>query len=93
MAASSVSSPTFIHLSTLEVAATWLALGLDPDRVTFYRQSDVPEIMELAWILSLVYAKGLMNQAHAYKAALAENEAAGEDPDFGVTMGLFSYRC
>ena len=83
--------PQRVAESTREVAATWLALGLDADRVVFYRQSDVPEIMELAWILSCVCAKGLMNRAHAYKAAVAENELAGEDPDHGITMGLFSY--
>jgi tryptophanyl-tRNA synthetase len=83
--------PELLQQSTLEVAATWLALGLDPSRVVFYRQSDVPEIMELSWILSCVCAKGLMNRSHAYKAALADNEAAGEDPDYGINMGLYSY--
>lgn len=83
--------PARIQRSTLEIAATWLALGLDPDRVTFYRQSDVPEITELSWLLSCVCPKGLMNRAHAYKAAVDQNMAAGEDPDHGVTMGLFSY--
>ncbi len=81
-----------LSVSTLEIAATWLALGLDPDRVTFYRQSDIPEIPELTWILSGVTAKGLMNRAHAYKAAVADNEAAGSrDPDKGITMALFGY--
>jgi tryptophanyl-tRNA synthetase len=83
--------PQQLRQSTMEVAATWLALGLDPDKVVFYRQSDVPEILELTWILSCVCAKGLMNRAHAYKAARAENEAAAEDPDTGITMGLFCY--
>ncbi len=83
--------PELLQQSTLEIAATWLALGLDPTEVVFYRQSDVPEIMELSWILSCVCAKGLMNRSHAYKAAVADNEAAGEDPDFGINMGLFSY--
>ena len=78
--------------STLEIAASWLAAGLDPDQVVLYRQSDVPEIMELAWILTCVTAKGLMNRAHAYKAAVAENETAKDsDPDKGITMGLFCY--
>ena len=80
-----------IAQSSKEIAATWLALGLDPERVTFYRQSDVPQITELAWVLTCWTAKGLMNRAHAYKAAVQENEAAGEDPDYAVTMGLFSY--
>jgi tryptophanyl-tRNA synthetase len=78
--------------STLEIAASWLAAGLDPDSVVLYRQSDVPEIMELTWILTCMTAKGLMNRAHAYKAAVAENEAIpGNDPDQGITMGLFCY--
>lgn len=83
--------PEQLRQSTLEIAATWLALGLDPEKVVFYRQSDVPEIMELTWMLTCVCAKGLMNRAHAYKAAVADNEQAGEDPDYGVSMGLFSY--
>ncbi len=83
--------PELVHRSTLEIAATWLALGLDPERVVFYRQSDIPEIPELTWLLTCMTAKGLMNRAHAYKAVVQENEAAGEDADFGITMGLFSY--
>jgi tryptophanyl-tRNA synthetase len=83
--------PDKVAQSSLEIAATWLALGLDPLQTFFYRQSDIPEIAELSWILSCSAAKGLMNRAHAYKAALQANETAGEDPDFGVTMGLFSY--
>lgn len=83
--------PELIQQSTREIAATWLAAGLDPDKVVFYRQSDVPEIPELCWLLTCMTAKGLMNRAHAYKAAVAENQDAGEDPDFGVTMGLYSY--
>lgn len=77
---------------TRSVAATWLAVGLDPDRTTFYLQSDVPETFELAWVLSCVSAKGLMNRAHAYKAARDRNREAGkEDLDAGVNMGLFNY--
>lgn len=84
--------PERVERSTFEVAATWLAAGLDPERVIFYRQSDIPEITELTWLLTCVTAKGLMNRAHAYKAAVAENEDAREaDPDKGVTMGLFCY--
>lgn len=84
--------PERVKRSSLEVAATWLALGLDTENAVFYRQSDIPEIMELTWLLTCVTAKGLMNRAHAYKAAVAENEQGGEsDPDKGVTMGLFSY--
>jgi tryptophanyl-tRNA synthetase len=78
--------------STLEIAASWLAVGLDPERVVFYRQSDIPEILELTWILHSVTAKGLMNRAHAYKAAVAENEATpGRDPDQAIMMNLYSY--
>lgn len=83
--------PATVRQSTLEIAATWLALGLDIDNSVFYRQSDIPEIPELTWVLNCNAAKGLMNRAHAYKAAVQANEEAGEDPDFGVTMGLFSY--
>jgi tryptophanyl-tRNA synthetase len=83
--------PDRMRRSTLEIAATWLALGLDTERAVFYRQSDIPEITELTWILTCSTAKGLMNRAHAYKAAVQDNVDAGEDPDFAVTMGLFSY--
>ena len=83
--------PQRVRQSSKEIAATWLALGLDTDNTVFYRQSDIPEITELTWVLCCNAAKGLMNRAHAYKAAVQANEEAGEDPDFGVTMGLFSY--
>ncbi|CBL45627.1 Tryptophanyl-tRNA synthetase, class Ib [gamma proteobacterium HdN1] len=84
--------PEKIRQSSREIAATWLALGLDTDHSTFYRQSDIPEIMELTWMLTCVTAKGLMNRAHAYKASVQENEQSSEnDPDKGITMGLFSY--
>jgi len=85
------SDPQLIRRSSKEIAATWLALGLDTDKALFYRQSDIPEITELTWILCCSAAKGLMNRAHAYKAAVQANEEAGEDPDHAVTMGLFSY--
>lgn len=83
--------PERIARSRIEIAATWLAAGLDPERVVFYRQSDIPEIPELAWMLTCVTAKGLMNRAHAYKASVDQNRAKGEEDDDGVTMGLFSY--
>jgi tryptophanyl-tRNA synthetase len=83
--------PDRIERSRLEIAATWLAAGLDVNRVTFYRQSDIPETPELTWILTCVTAKGQMNRAHAYKAATDANLAAGEDVDANVTMGLYSY--
>lgn len=80
-----------VQQSTLEIAATWLALGLDTDQAVFYRQSDVPEIPELTWFLSCVAAKGLLNRAHAYKAAVQDNNEKSEDPDYGISMGLFNY--
>jgi tryptophanyl-tRNA synthetase len=84
--------PDAVHRSSLEVAATWLALGLDTEKAVFYRQSDIPEIPELTWILTSVTAKGLMNRAHAYKAAVQANQDAGSpDPDRGITMALFCY--
>ena len=83
--------PQRLQESTLEIAATWLALGLDPSATFFYRQSDVPEISELNWFLSCLAAKGLMNRAHAYKAQSADNIERGEDADFGISMGLYSY--
>ena len=83
--------PALIARSRLEIAATWLASGLDPERVTFYRQSDVPEIPELCWMLTCVTAKGLMNRAHAYKASVDQNTAKGVEADDGINMGLFSY--
>lgn len=86
-----VDEPARIQRSTLEIAATWLACGLDPERVTFYRQSDIPEIPELTWFLTCVTGKGLLNRAHAYKASVDKNLAKGEDPDADVNAGLFMY--
>ncbi|RLA05540.1 MAG: tryptophan--tRNA ligase [Gammaproteobacteria bacterium] len=84
--------PQRVHQSSIENAATWLALGLDTDNAIFYRQSDIPEILELNWMLSCMTAKGLMNRSHAYKASVAENTEKGEqDPDKGINMGLFTY--
>jgi tryptophanyl-tRNA synthetase len=83
--------PARIQQSTLEIAASWLAAGLDPDRVTFYRQSDIPQIPELTWFLTCVLGKGVLNRAHAYKAQVDKNTAAGVDADTDVTAGLFMY--
>lgn len=83
--------PERIQRSTIEIAASWLAAGLDPEHVTFYRQSDIPEIPELTWFLTCVTGKGLLNRAHAYKASVDKNHAAGVDADDGVTAGLFMY--
>lgn len=83
--------PAEFRHSVYDVAATWLACGLDPSRTVIYRQSDIPEIFELTWIISCVTPKGLLNRAHAYKAAADANEAAGNLPDDGVVMGLYNY--
>ncbi len=88
--------PKIVKQSSLELAATWLALGLDVENSTFYRQSDIPEIPELTWILTCMAGKGLLNRAHAYKAAVQENVDKGssdddKDNDKGINMGLFSY--
>jgi tryptophanyl-tRNA synthetase len=83
--------PARIQQSTREIAACWLAAGLDADKVFFYRQSDITEIPELTWLLTCVTGKGLLNRAHAYKASVDRNTAAGSDPDADVTAGLFMY--
>jgi tryptophanyl-tRNA synthetase len=87
----SVRDPEAVRFRTRELAAMWLAFGLDPATATLYRQSDVPEICEAVWLLSCVSAKGLLNRAHAYKAAVAANRDGGRDPDAGVTAGLYGY--
>ena len=86
-----IDEPARIQRSTLEIAASWLAAGLDPERVTFYRQSDIPEIPELTWFLTCVTGKGVLNRAHAYKAMVDKNAASGVDPDSDVSAGLFMY--
>ena len=83
--------PARTQRSTLEIAATWLAAGLEPDKVWFYRQSDIPEITELTWFLTCVAGKGILNRAHAYKAAVDRNRADSEDDDSGISAGLFMY--
>jgi tryptophanyl-tRNA synthetase len=83
--------PARIQRSTLEIAASWLAAGLDPAVATFYRQSDIPEIPELTWLLTCVTGKGLLNRAHAYKAAVDKNQAEGDEPDADINGGLFMY--
>ncbi|MCX7276336.1 MAG: tryptophan--tRNA ligase [Burkholderiales bacterium] len=86
-----IDDPARIQRSTLEIAASWLAAGLDPNRVAFYRQSDIPEIPELSWILTCMSAKGMLNRAHAYKASVDKNLAAQADPDADISAGLFMY--
>lgn len=86
-----IADPARVQRSTLEIAASWLAAGLNPDKVWFYRQSDIPQIPELTWLLTCVAGKGLLNRAHAYKAAVDINTAKQEDEDAGITAGLFMY--
>jgi tryptophanyl-tRNA synthetase len=83
--------PARIQRSTMEIAACWLAAGLDPQHAYFYRQSDIPEIPELTWLLTCVTGKGILNRAHAYKAQVDKNTAAGVDVDADVSAGLFMY--
>jgi tryptophanyl-tRNA synthetase len=80
-----------LRKNTLSIAATYLAFGLDPQRSVFYRQSEIPEVFELAWILACFTPKGLMNRAHSYKDSVAKNLEAGKDPDHNINMGLYSY--
>jgi tryptophanyl-tRNA synthetase len=68
---------------TRDVAATYLALGLDPKKATFFRQSDVPEVHELTWLLEVVTGMGLLERAHSYKDKVAKGIRA--------TVGLFTY--
>lgn len=90
-ALNAVHDPGALRETTYEVAACWLALGLNPDKTIIYRQSDVPEIMELVTILAAVTPKGLMDRSHAYKAAVEKNREEGRDPDADVNMGLYTY--
>jgi tryptophanyl-tRNA synthetase len=83
--------PEKLKRQIYEVAATWLALGLDPEKVMFFRQSDIPEVFELTWTLSCVTAKGTLNRAHAYKAIVEENIRRGRNADDTINAGLFSY--
>jgi tryptophanyl-tRNA synthetase len=83
--------PVRMRTLSADVAAHWIALGYDHERHVLYRQSDVPEVCELAWLLACCTAKGLLNRAHAYKAAVQANDFAGREPDHGVNAGLFNY--
>ena len=87
-----VSDPKKLEELSNAIALAWLASGLDPNKTNFYRQSDVPEITELAWLLSCIAEKGLLNRAHAYKAAVDQNNESGKkEMDEGISLGLFSY--
>lgn len=91
-ALTTIRDPRELTERTREVAAAWIACGLDPERVLVYRQSDIPEVFELAWILACLTPKGWMNKAHAYKAAVQENEDQGQsDLDAGIDMGVYTY--
>jgi len=90
-ALNSVKDPKELNTLIRGVAAGWLAAGLDPEKVIFYRQSSIPEVFELTIQLMAFTSKGLMNRAHAYKAAVQNNDEKGEDPDAGINMGLFTY--
>jgi tryptophanyl-tRNA synthetase len=90
-ALTTVRDPRELRDLTLQVTATWIALGLDPERSVLYLQSDLPEVCELAWVLGCVMAKGLLNRGHAYKSAVDDNRAAGRPIDVGVNAGLFNY--
>ena len=90
-ALNTMKNPAELNSVIRQVAAGWLASGLDPEQVIFYRQSSIPEVFELSTLLMTFTAKGLMNRSHAYKAAVQENNAKGADPDSGVNMGLFTY--
>jgi tryptophanyl-tRNA synthetase len=86
-----VHDPKLLKNYIYGVAAAWIAMGLDHKNVTLYKQSDIPEILEMNWIVNCFTSKGLMNRAHAYKAMVQANEEEGRDKDAGVNMGLFSY--
>jgi tryptophanyl-tRNA synthetase len=90
-ALNSMKDPKELNAVIRHVAAGWLASGLDPENVIFYRQSSIPEVFELTTMIMAFTAKGLMNRAHAYKAAVQENNQKGDDPDAGINMGLFTY--
>ncbi|MGA8017816.1 MAG: hypothetical protein WCA42_02995 [Desulfobacterales bacterium] len=90
-ALTTVKIPENLDRQVCEVATTWLALGLDPERVTFYRQSDIPEVFELTWILSCYTAKGLLNRAYAYKTAVEANLEIDREPDADINAGLYNY--
>ena len=75
--------PQLLRSQTIDVAANWLALGLDPAKSIIWAQHDVPEVCELAWVLSCITSKGMMDKAHAFKDAVAK----GRD----VNIGVYTY--
>ena len=90
-ALNSMKNPEELRSTIRHVAAGWLASGLDPEKVIFYRQSSIPEVFELTTMIMAFTAKGLMNRAHAYKASVQVNNEKADDPDAGINMGLFTY--
>jgi len=90
-ALNTMKDPKELNATIRQVAAGWLAAGLDPEKVIFYRQSSIPEVFELTTMLMAFTSKGLMNRAHAYKAAVDKNNEKGDDPDAGINMGLYTY--
>lgn len=90
-ALTTLTTPSLLRHLTYEVAAAWLAIGLDPERTIFYRQSDIPQVFELFWLLCCVTPKGMMNRAHAYKTLVEANGRAKREPDHDVNMGLYNY--
>lgn len=82
-ALTTVKNPADLKQYIKEIVCAWLACGLDPNKTVFYRQSDVPETFELSTILNNITPKGLMDRAHAYKAALQEGST--------VNIGLYTY--
>ena len=82
-ALTSLRSPEAMLAATQDTAVSYLALGLDPERATLYRQSDIPEVCELAWMLTTVTPMGLLERCHAYKDKVAQGLSADH--------GLFAY--
>ena len=90
-ALTSVKDPALFKQYVYEVAATWIALGLDTQQSIFFKQSDVKEVFELTWMLNCMTPKGDLNRAHSYKDKIQKNAENKKDQDFGVNMGLFDY--
>ena len=86
-----IHDPNQIRQHTYEIAAILLALGLNLENATLFRQSDIVQVSQLSTMLMNVTPKGLMNRAHSYKAAVEKNMASGADVDAGVNMGLYTY--
>lgn len=90
-ALTSVRDPELFKDCVYQIAATWIALGLDVDKAIFFKQSDVKEVFELTWMLNCMTPKGDLNRAHSYKDKVQKNNDSGKDQDYGVNMGLFDY--